>query len=238
MTLYSDSPLAKILNGEIVESPQTKEIVVAQPRPELTELQKLIDTNVKQVRVAAWWRAGQVEAVSNLLAQKLLAGRQLTELQGLDAQVALGAARHKVQMLLAENEGRVAQEASALGMPITQYGEYILESYKAQIEVQKERLSYEETFRLAITEAATVFHYQQALIKQIAELEEQFANIPQQYRNEAAIKAARREIRALIKSKQGELRASQSASFLQADRKKAGRPETNSAEAEAPEEQD
>jgi hypothetical protein len=215
--LHPLTNIAKIRRGETAlvrqESLRGEVSSLVQQAHEISQI------NVNRNRIATWWDRGRVEQNVNILAEKVAAARHLSELHEIELKhrrsEILADVQAEFERVMLENQIAVAQEATRLGMLPQDYSTYMLEQYRAQIAIQRERLEYEETFKLAITQASAVFSYQQALIKQIAELEGQLERVPLDYKSEASRRAATRELTALIESKQREHRASQDESFLQ-----------------------
>ncbi|HEY5038218.1 MAG TPA: hypothetical protein VIJ93_04010 [bacterium] len=243
--LHPETTLAKIRRGDLsplrnAEILPPEQLSRQEPNEAyLTEqLHKISEVDVSKNRIATWWNKGQVKQLTELLGYKVLAAQQTRILQGFEADRIRGQAAHEVERYLFQNQVQVAIEATNLGMPIDVYATYVLEKAKAEIEIQKERMSLEETFKLAITEATTIFRYQHALIAQIAEIDEALENLPKRFDTPAKIKSARQNYAALKRAKQGELRASQSESFLQNNRQKTRRPEKDQTKPEGLSEQD
>ncbi len=231
--------IAKIQQGKLRAKPAPEAIEVLSPTPDkprssvpdqkslVGQMHKVMQVDVKSTRLATWWNKGQVEGVARLITAKTSVLDGLTSLRTKEKELmfeedSLALSRREVELknLLKTNEMEVARQATAMGVPVAMYGDYMLKLlegqitaqtkiFEAEVQTETERISLEETIKVSLKRASLAFENEKRLIKELTGLEEILHDIDAEQMPPNVKRNKKKRIRQLISVKDAELRASQ-----------------------------
>lgn len=223
--LHPATTLARIRKGETsLVRHEVEPLPPASLPPDslIPQLQKLSEVDVSRNRIATWWNRGQVEQVTKLAAEKLVAARHIQALSGVQHETFMAEvtaeARTQVARLLLQNQATVISEATAMGVSPQEYSQYSLLRLQAQLQVELkelqvkadlrlERATLEETYKAVLAKSSVEFETRNQLIDHIAQLETDLENIDSENLSPVAKRNKKRRLKREIQNGELELAA-------------------------------
>jgi hypothetical protein len=251
ITLHPLTTLARIRRGETALVSRKIPVLPTPILPNnslVPQLDKLSDIDVSKNRIATWWNRGQVEQVTKLTAEKLLAARNIQALSKVHHETYMAEitaeARTQVERLLLHNQTTVISEATAMAVSPQEYSQYSLARLQAQLQVELkelqvkadlrlERATLEETYKAILAKSSVEFDKRKQLIDHIAQLETDLENVDSENLAPTAKRNKKRRLKREIEN--GELELASKSQTVQAGNGRGPRQRTEeSSDSERP----